>query len=150
VEAHGVVGRGRGWPCRGRPLTLERVNQPACPFCKLPQERVFLATETTLAFLDAYPVTEGHALVIPKRHVASIFELPPEELAALWSQVATVRKLLAEKYSPDAFNIGVNDGAAAGQTVSHAHIHVIPRRKGDSTDPRGGIRWIIPDKAKYW
>ena len=126
------------------------MNRPVCPFCNLPQERVHLETEATLVFFDGYPVTEGHALVIPKRHVASIFELPPEELAVLWSQVATVRKHLTEKYSPDAFNIGVNDGSAAGQTVPHAHIHVIPRRKGDVPDPRGGIRWIIPDKAKYW
>lgn len=126
------------------------MSQPACPFCNLPPERILLETGTTLAFLDGYPVTEGHALVIPKRHVASIFELPPEELASLWSQVATVRKLLDEGYSPDAFNIGVNDGVAAGQTVPHAHIHVIPRRKGDSPDPRGGIRWIFPGKAKYW
>ena len=126
------------------------MNRPACPFCNLPQERILLETGTTLAFLDAYPVTEGHALVTPKRHVASIFELPPEELDALWRQVAIVRKLLAKKYSPDAFNIGVNDGPEAGQTVPHAHIHVIPRRKGDAPDPRGGIRWIIPGKAKYW
>jgi diadenosine tetraphosphate (Ap4A) HIT family hydrolase len=125
------------------------MNQPACPFCDLPPERV-VETGTTLAFFDAYTITEGHALVIPKRHVASIFDLAAEEIAALWTQVATVRKLLAEKYRPDAFNIGVNDGSAAGQTVAHAHIHVIPRRKGDAADPRGGIRWIIPDKAKYW
>ena len=126
------------------------MNRPACPFCNLPQERVLLETGTTLAFFDAYPVTEGHALVVPKRHVASIFELPPEELAAVWTQVATVRNVIAKKYSPDAFNIGVNKGSAAGQTVPHAHIHVIPRRKGDAPDPRGGIRWIIPGKAKYW
>ena len=126
------------------------MNQPVCPFCNLPQERILLETESTLAFLDGYPVTEGHALVIPRRHVASIFELPQEELVALWTQVATIRKLLAEKYNPNAFNIGVNDGAAAGQTVPHAHIHVIPRRNGDAADPRGGIRWIIPGKAKYW
>lgn len=126
------------------------MNRPVCPFCNLPQERVILETETTLAFLDGYPITEGHALVIPKRHVESLFELPPEELAALWEQVAAVRELLVEKYNPDAFNIGVNDGPAAGQTVPHAHIHLIPRRKDDSIDPRGGIRWIIPDKAKYW
>lgn len=127
-----------------------QVNPSGCPFCNLAKERVFLETETTLAVLDAFPVTEGHALVIPKRHVASIFELPPQELAALWAQVAPVRKQLAKKYSPDAFNIGVNDGPAAGQTVPHAHIHVIPRRKGDAPAPRGGIRWIIPGKAKYW
>jgi diadenosine tetraphosphate (Ap4A) HIT family hydrolase len=126
------------------------MNREACPFCHLPQERVFLETATTLALLDAYPVTEGHALVVPRRHVASIFELPPDELAALWTQVANVRKLLAKKYNPDAFNIGVNDGPAAGQTVPHAHIHVIPRRTGDAADPRGGIRWIIPGRAKYW
>lgn len=126
------------------------MNRPACPFCNLPKECFLLETETTLAFFDGYPITEGHTLVIPKRHVASIFELPPEELAALWSQVATVRKLLAEKFRPDAFNVGVNDGAAAGQTVPHAHVHVIPHRKGDTADPRGGIRWVIPDKAKYW
>jgi diadenosine tetraphosphate (Ap4A) HIT family hydrolase len=126
------------------------VNWPACPFCHLPEERVFLATDTTLAVLDAYPIAEGHALVIPKRHVASVFELPAPEFAALWLHLATVRKVLAKQYKPDAFNIGVNDGAAAGQTVAHAHVHVIPRRIGDVPDPRGGIRWIIPEKAKYW
>ena len=104
----------------------------------------------TLMFFDGYAVTEGHALVIPKRHVASVFDLPNDELAALWMQVGVVRKLLGDKYHPDAFNIGVNDGVAAGQTVPHAHIHVIPRRKGDVADPRGGVRWIIPGKAKYW
>ena len=126
------------------------MNSPACPFCDLPKERVLLETETTQVLLDAFPITEGHTLVIPRRHVASIFELPPEELAALWSQVAFVRKVIAKKYCADAFNIGVNDGSAAGQTVPHAHIHVIPRRNGDSPDPRGGIRWIMPSKAKYW
>lgn len=126
------------------------MHRNECPFCNLPGQRILLETDTTLAFFDGYPVTEGHSLVIPKRHVASVFELPPEELTALWLQVSTVRNLLAEKYRPDAFNVGVNDGPAAGQTVPHAHIHVIPRRNGDTPDPRGGIRWIIPDKAKYW
>ena len=126
------------------------MKRSACPFCHLPPERILRETATTLAFFDGYPVTEGHALVIPKWHVTSIFELSPEELTALWAEVATIRKLLADKYRPDAFNIGVNDGAAAGQTVRHAHIHVIPRRNGDAVDPRGGVRWIIPDKAKYW
>ena len=130
--------------------TLEGVSEPACAFCRLTQERVFVEAGTTRAFLDAYPVIESHTLVIPKRHVASIFDLPPEELAAVWAQVSTVRRVLAKKYSPDGFNIGVNDGEAAGQTVAHAHIHVIPCHKGDAPDPRGGIRWIIPEKAKYW
>ena len=87
--------------------------------------------------------------MIPKRHVASIFDLPSDELAALWQEVALVRNLLA-KLKPDGFNVGVNDGTAAGQTVPHGHIHVIPRHQGDTADPRGGIRWIMPDKAKYW
>jgi ATP adenylyltransferase len=75
---------------------MERVS--ACPFCNLPQERIVLETEITLAFFDGYPITEGHALVIPKRHVASVFDLPPVELAALWEQLAVVRKLLSEKF----------------------------------------------------
>ena len=120
-----------------------------CPFCNLPKQRIILQTGTTLVFFDSFPVTEGHTLVIPKRHVASIFELPAEELAALWEQMAVVRNLLAD-LKPDGFNIGVNDGVAAGQTIPHAHIHVIPRRKGDSPDARGGIRWVMPEKAKYW
>jgi diadenosine tetraphosphate (Ap4A) HIT family hydrolase len=82
--------------------------------------------------------------------VASIFDLPEPEYRELWAQVARVRSLLAEKFHPSAFNIGVNDGTEAGQTVGHAHIHVIPRYAGDVPDPRGGIRWIIPAKAKYW
>ena len=126
------------------------MSQAPCPFCELPRERIFLESEKTLAFFDAYPVTEGHALVIPKQHVQSIFELAPEDLAMLWLQVEAVRELLSERFRCDAFNIGVNDGEAAGQTVSHGHIHVIPRRAGDVIDPRGGVRWVIPDNAKYW
>ena len=126
------------------------MSQALCPFCEPPRERVILESEKTLTFFDAYPVTEGHALVIPKRHVKSIFDLTPEDLAVLWLQVEAVRKLLSERFTCDAFNIGVNDGEAAGQTVSHGHIHVIPRRTGDVVDARGGVRWVIADKAKYW
>jgi diadenosine tetraphosphate (Ap4A) HIT family hydrolase len=121
-----------------------------CPFCNLPKERVWQETEHSIAFLDAFPVTEGHTLIIPKRHVESLFDLPEVELARVWAQVAEVRKLLTERYHPDGFNVGVNDGQAAGQTIAHAHVHVIPRREGDAPDPRGGIRWIVPGKAKYW
>jgi diadenosine tetraphosphate (Ap4A) HIT family hydrolase len=70
--------------------------------------------------------------------------------AAVWRIVAEVRRLLVERYHPDGFNIGLNDGKAAGQTVMHAHVHVIPRRHGDVTEPRGGVRWVVPDKAAYW
>ena len=79
-----------------------------------------------------------------------MFEAIEEELADIWSLIGEVRNFLVEKVHPDGFNIGINDGEAAGQTVMHCHLHVIPRRKGDVLDPRGGIRWVIPDKAKYW
>lgn len=84
------------------------------------------------------------------RHIASVFDLSENEQAALWVLVAKVRAAVHERLQPDGFNIGINDGTAAGQTIGHAHIHVIPRRNGDVPDPRGGIRWIIPDKAPYW
>jgi diadenosine tetraphosphate (Ap4A) HIT family hydrolase len=121
-----------------------------CPFCQISADRILLETPTLMATYDGFPVTEGHALVVPRRHIASIYELSEPEQAEIWSVVGMVRQLLAERYKPDGFNIGLNDGRAAGQTVLHAHIHVIPRRNGDVADPRGGVRWIIPDKAKYW
>ena len=121
-----------------------------CFFCHLPKERIWVATETALAFLDGYPVSEGHTLVIPKRHVMILHDLPQAELNEVWSLVAKMRNLLGERFHPDGFNIGVNEGPAAGQTIGHAHVHIIPRRTGDVADPRGGVRWVIPDKAKYW
>lgn len=107
-------------------------------------------SELFIAFLDGFPVSQGHTLVVPRRHLASLFDLPESEYRELCTQVAQMRKLLTARFRPSAFNVGVNDGASAGQTVGHAHIHVIPRYAGDVTDPRGGIRWIIPAKAKYW
>jgi diadenosine tetraphosphate (Ap4A) HIT family hydrolase len=80
----------------------------------------------------------------------SIYQLSADEQSALWAMVGEVRALLLERYAPDGFNIAVNDGIAAGQTIEHAHIHVIPRRKGDVADPKGGVRNIIPEKARYW
>lgn len=103
-----------------------------------------------VAFLDAFPVSPGHTLVIPRRCCACLFDLPEEERAAVWALVAAVRPLLAERFHPDAFNIGLNDGPAAGQTIPHAHVHIIPRYAGDCPDPRGGIRLLFPDKAAYW
>ena len=109
-----------------------------------------MESKDSLAILDGFPLTDGHTLVIPKRHVLSVFELPQQQLNDQAAVVAKVRQVLKAKYQPDGFNVGVNDGLAAGQTIAHAHVHVIPRRKGDVPDPRGGIRWIIPQKAKYW
>ncbi len=126
---------------------MDRVMQ--CPFCP-PPSACFLENAHAVAFFDGYPVSPGHALVIPRRHAASLFELDPEERAAVWELVSEVRERLSLERSPDAFNIGLNDGEAAGQTVGHAHVHVIPRYAGDTTDPRGGVRWIVPGKADYW
>ena len=99
---------------------------------------------------DDFPISEGHTLVVPRSHVASLFDLPASELAEVWKFVSRVRAELANRFQVSAFNIGLNDGRAAGQTVLHAHIHVVPRRDGDVPDPRGGVRWIIPEKADYW
>jgi diadenosine tetraphosphate (Ap4A) HIT family hydrolase len=103
-----------------------------------------------LAVIDNYAISPGHTLVVPHRHVESIFNLEPDERQSLWRLVEDARQLLSQRHNPSAFNIGVNDGKAAGQTIGHAHIHVIPRYVGDVEDPRGGVRWILPQKAKYW
>jgi len=122
----------------------------ACPFCDVDASRIQLENEVGIAILDAFPVSEGHLLVVPKKHVASLYDLPTNEQAALWQLVSEVRKHIFQTFHPDGFNIGINDGQAAGQTVMHAHIHVIPRRIGDDPDPRGGIRRVITGKAQYW
>ncbi|WP_136525954.1 HIT family protein [Geomonas ferrireducens] len=122
----------------------------ACPFCTLDPAEILLENDHAIAFYDRFPVTPGHALVVPRRHVDSFFEITGEELAALWELLGRVREHLIAKRSPDAFNVGINDGVAAGQTVMHLHIHLIPRYSGDTEDPRGGVRWIMPVKAPYW
>jgi diadenosine tetraphosphate (Ap4A) HIT family hydrolase len=121
-----------------------------CPFCSMDISRVLISNQFAVATADAFPVSEGHALIIPKRHISSIFEATEEELAHIFKLVAQTRELLNEQFQPQGLNIGINDGVAAGQTVMHLHIHLIPRYKGDQSDPRGGVRWIFPDKAKYW
>jgi diadenosine tetraphosphate (Ap4A) HIT family hydrolase len=121
-----------------------------CPFCAKGRERTPTEAENAFALPDAFPVSAGHTLVVPRRHVASIYELSLAEQDAIWNLVSRVRKQLLARFAPDGFNIGFNDGLAAGQTVLHAHVHVIPRWSGDVPDPRGGIRWVIADKAAYW
>jgi diadenosine tetraphosphate (Ap4A) HIT family hydrolase len=109
-----------------------------------------VVSEHAIAFPDAFPVTQGHTLVVPRVHVESVFDLPQAVQTDLWILVARVRSQLAGDADVDGFTVGTNDGVAAGQTVPHAHIHVIPRRRGDVPDPRGGVRWVIPDRAAYW
>jgi diadenosine tetraphosphate (Ap4A) HIT family hydrolase len=121
-----------------------------CPFCNLEPDRIRDENEFAVAVLDLFPVADGHSLVVPKRHVASLFDLPESEQAAVWELVTRVRAHFAAEQKPEGFTIGINDGIGAGQTVMHAHVHVIPRRAGDVPDPRGGVRWVIPDRAAYW
>ncbi len=121
-----------------------------CPFCNPTSEHVWLEDEAGRVIWDGFPISKGHSLVVPRFHISSLFDLEPETQAALWKMVGKVRSRLDEEFQPDGFNIGLNDGEVAGQTVMHAHIHVVPRWKGDVPDPRGGVRWIIPDKARYW
>ena len=105
---------------------------------------------TAVALLDGFPVSPGHTLVVPRRHEGSLFDLPAAEQEDIWALVGIVRDRLRSEHEVDGFNVGLNDGQAAGQTVLHAHVHVIPRFEGDLPDPRGGVRWVIPDKADYW
>jgi diadenosine tetraphosphate (Ap4A) HIT family hydrolase len=123
---------------------------PDCPFCSLPASRIVDETEHCLAIRDAFPVSEGHTLVISKRHVASFFDLSEGEVKDLFRLLSRTKQTLDAEYRPAGFNVGINDGRAAGQTVLHLHVHVIPRYTGDVPDPRGGIRWIFPGKADYW
>lgn len=185
-----------------------QTQQGHCPFCSIDPQRIIQSNEHGFAVRDGFPVSEGHSLIIPKRHVGSFFDLSTEEQHALLELLNETRmsfrtsdseeKSLSSSFrpsslsfrpkgeisspslsfrrseateksteissekspsyvipnereeSPSAFNIGINDGAAAGQTVPHCHIHLIPRYKGDVADPRGGVRWVIADKADYW
>ena len=121
-----------------------------CPFCTLPESRVINGSQQGLVIRDGFPISPGHTLIIPRRHTGSFFDLSAEERNDLLGLLDRAKAVLEHELSPDGYNIGINDGAAAGQTVPHLHIHLIPRYNGDSPDPRGGVRWIVPDKADYW
>ena len=121
-----------------------------CPFCTLDASRIEYELSQFLVIADGYPVSPGHRLVLPRRHVHSWFELTPSEVAESIEAIRWARQEIDREHQPDGYNIGINDGAAAGQTVSHVHIHVIPRYDGDCTDPRGGVRWVRPAQANYW
>ena len=101
------------------------------------------------ALWDAFPVNRGHALIVPRRHVPTWFDASAEEQVALMAAVDEARDLIVARFAPDGFNIGINVGQAAGQTVFHLHVHLIPRYDGDVPDPRGGVRWVIPARGNY-
>ena len=126
----------------------------SCPFCEIIcgdiADRIIDQNNLAVVVRDGFPISHGHTLIIPKRHIASYFEATEDEKQSILGLLDKQKLALDEEHSPAAYNIGINDGIAAGQTVSHLHIHLIPRYEGDVNDPRGGVRWIIPDKAKYW
>ena len=121
-----------------------------CPFCKVELEREIIASSPlSVAFFDGFPVSPGHALIIPKRHVSSFFDLSQEERQDLLNLADSVKQIVEERYHPDGYNIGVNVGEAAGQSIFHVHMHLIPRYQGDVPNPRGGVRGVIPAKQNY-
>ncbi len=121
-----------------------------CPFCTLDEGRILARNDLAVATPDGFPVSPGHTLIIPKRHVASWFDTTPEEQRAVIALLGEMKKHLDAERSPAGYNIGINDGPAAGQTVRHLHLHLIPRYDGDTEDPRGGVRWVFPHRAAYW
>ena len=126
------------------------MDSSTCPFCSLPPSRIVDQNEFGMVIRDGFQISPGHTLIIPKRHVGSFFDLNASEMDAMTWLLKMAKGKLDEEFGPDSYNIGVNDGPAAGQTVPHVHMHLIPRYKGDVQDPRGGVRWLIADKADYW
>lgn len=127
-----------------------RYTAMTCFFCKLDPSRILDSNEHGIMLRDDFPVSPGHTLVVPRRHVGSFFELDAGERQGLLALLDAARRAVDAEFRPDAYNIGLNDGPAAGQSIPHVHLHLIPRFHGDCADPRGGVRWILPDKAKYW
>ena len=122
-------------------------NNP-CLFCQDPRG-VSLEHELAYSARDSYAASPGHTLVIPRRHVASFFDLNPEEINACMELINEEKKLIDAEFQPDGYNIGVNVGPAAGQSILHVHIHIIPRYQGDVENPQGGVRHVIPKKGHY-
>ena len=142
------------WPeeIRGPAASSTRIADPPadCAFCHIPKEFVVAESRHAVAIRDRYPVSDGHTLVVPKAHAETLFTLSAEIQADIWRLVAKVRNQLQSGFNPHGFNVGLNEGRAAGQTVRHAHVHLIPRFDGDVADPRGGIRGVVPEQAAYW
>jgi diadenosine tetraphosphate (Ap4A) HIT family hydrolase len=124
-------------------------HSSSCPFCALPESRIVARSKLSVTIRDGYPVSPGHTLLIPNRHVADWFALSGEEVADLLSAAHHAKGVLDSELHPDGYNLGVNAGVAAGQTVMHVHLHLIPRFIGDTPDPRGGIRHCVPHRGHY-
>ena len=120
-----------------------------CPFCSPAPDRIAFERPLVLALWDAFPASPGHLLVVPRRHVPTWFDATAEEHEAIRGALDEARQLIDARHRPDGYNIGANVGRAAGQTVFHLHVHLIPRYAGDVPDPRGGVRHVIPGKGNY-
>lgn len=122
---------------------------PECVFCSIRDDDIIAENSLALAFFDRFPVNKGHVLVIPKRHAATYFDATDDEKNAINQLLTEVKAMLDAEFAPDGYNIGVNVGAAAGQTIFHLHVHLIPRYVGDVPDPRGGVRKIKKSLVPY-
>lgn len=120
-----------------------------CPFCQINDDEIILKNNLVFAFYDKFPVNPGHLLIVPFRHFSSFFEAEDGELAAIHDLVLQGKSMLDGSYRPDGYNIGVNVGKPAGQTIFHLHVHLIPRYVGDVEEPKGGVRGVIPEKQRY-
>ncbi len=128
----------------------KKTAEDDCRFCiSKPGRRVMIESKFGFAAWDRHPASDGHFLVIPYRHFASYFDINDDEREDLWNLVAEGKVMADEKWNPDGYNIGINVGESAGQSIPHLHIHVIPRYKGDVENPKGGVRGVIPDKKLY-
>ena len=121
-----------------------------CPFCTVPAKRIVDQKDSAEAIRDGFPESPGHTLAIPKRYFGSFFELDDDEVNSLIALLKTARANLDNELNPGSYNIGINDGSEAGQTMPHVHIHLIFRYAGVVKDPKGGVRWLIPEKANSW
>lgn len=120
-----------------------------CPFCNLEESRIIAQNDLVMAFYDGFPVNPGHTLVVPMRHVANYFDLKSEEKKALWEMADYCKTILDNHFTPSGYNIGINIGVTAGQSIPHVHLHLIPRYNDDTPNPRGGVRGVIPSKQNY-
>lgn len=114
------------------------------------ERQIIASNELAFCIRDGFPITDGHTLIIPRRHVGSFFDITEQERQSLFELLDQAKALCDTEFKPASYNVGINDGPAAGQTVPHLHIHLIPRYDIDGQDPRGGVRWVVPDKADYW
>jgi len=120
-----------------------------CIFCDYNKSEIIVENKLAFAVLDHFPVNNGHCLIIPKRHFADFFETTEEEIKAIYSLMHEVKEMFDIQYEPAGYNIGINVGAYAGQTINHLHVHLIPRYIGDVEDPRGGIRNLKEAMVEY-